>query len=129
MSTSDDGCPILIVEDDPDLRYMMVQMLALEGFEPEGASDGLEALQRLRSPGRRPRVIVLDMMMPRMDGWEFCRERALDPELGQIPVVVLSAAPRATLNVDATAIISKPFDYDTLLEAVRRECRTDLIRL
>ena len=55
------GCPILVVEDDPDLRYMMVQMLALEGFDPEGASDGVEALQRLRSPGRRPRVIVLDM--------------------------------------------------------------------
>jgi CheY-like chemotaxis protein len=116
------GCPILIVEDDPDLRYMMVQMLALEGFEPEGASDGVEALKRLRSPGPRPHVIVLDMMMPRMDGWEFCRVRALDPDIGQIPVVVLSAAPRHILDIDAAAVISKPFDYDTLLEAVRREC-------
>jgi len=116
------GCPILIVEDDPDLRYMMVQMLALEGFEPEGASDGLEALNRLRSPGPRPHVIVLDMMMPRMDGWEFCRLRALDPDLWRIPVVVLSAAPRNILNIGAAAVISKPFDYDTLLAAVRRQC-------
>jgi CheY-like chemotaxis protein len=111
---------VLVVEDDPELREMMVQMLALEGYEPESASDGLDALQRLRRPGPLPRLILLDMMMPRMDGWEFCRQRALDPAIAAIPLVVLSAAPRDRVNVAATAFLPKPFDYDTLLMTIRR---------
>ena len=116
------GCPILVVEDDRELRAMMVTMLALEGFEPEEACDGAEALNRLRGPGPRPHVIVLDMMMPRMDGWEFCQHRALDPAIRQIPVVVLSAVPRDRVKVPAAAVLSKPFDYDTLLSTLRRHC-------
>jgi CheY-like chemotaxis protein len=116
------GCSVLIVEDDPELRHMMVQMLALEGFEPESAGDGLEALQMLRAPGPHPHVIVLDMMMPRMDGWEFCREQRRDPRLAHIPVVVLSAAPREWLQIPAAAVLSKPFDYDRLLAAIRTNC-------
>jgi CheY-like chemotaxis protein len=117
----DERCTVLVVEDDRELREMMVVMLALEGFEPEEASDGAEALDRLRR-GARPHVILLDMMMPRMDGWEFCRQRALDPVLGEIPVVVLSAVPRERIRVPAAAVLSKPFDYDTLLSTVRRLC-------
>jgi CheY-like chemotaxis protein len=116
------GCSVLIVEDDPELREMMVQMLALEGFEPCPATDGLDALEKLRAPGPHPRLILLDMMMPRMDGWEFCRARALDPVMKTIPLVVLSAAPREHVNVDAAAFLTKPFDYETLLRAIRAHC-------
>ena len=117
----DERCTVLVVEDDRELREMMVVMLALEGFDPEEASDGAEALDRLRH-GARPHVILLDMMMPRMDGWEFCRQRALDPAIEDIPVVVLSAVPRERIHVPAAAVLSKPFDYDTLLNTVRRLC-------
>jgi CheY-like chemotaxis protein len=116
------GCAVLVVEDDPELREMMVQMLVLEGFVAEAACDGVEALDKLRSAGIRPHVILLDMMMPRMDGWEFCRQQALDPALEHIPVVVLTAAPREHVEVGAAAVLSKPFDYDTLLHTVRAYC-------
>lgn len=113
---------VLVVEDDADLREMMVQLLALEGFEPECAADGEEALRKLRASHPRPQVIVLDMMMPRMDGWEFCREQALDSTLADIPIVVLSAAPRDQLQVPGSVVLSKPFDYDTLIRALRTYC-------
>jgi CheY-like chemotaxis protein len=113
---------VLVVEDDAGLREMMIEMLALEGFEPQSASDGVEALERLRSAEPTAHVIVLDMMMPRMDGWEFCRQRAADPALTDIPVVVLSAAPREQIQVRAAAVLAKPFDYDTLLTAIRSHC-------
>ncbi len=116
------GCPVLVVEDDAELREMMVAMLALEGFEPQSACDGLEALARLKTDKRRPHVIVLDMMMPRMDGWEFCRERAKDPDLEDIPIVVLSAAPAERIGVPVQAIVPKPFDYDRLLMTIRAHC-------
>jgi CheY-like chemotaxis protein len=120
--TASSGCPILIVEDDEELREMMVAMLALEGFEPASARDGIEALDHLRGRQRRPHVIVLDMMMPRMDGWEFCRQRQQDPALHGIPVVVLSAAPADRLQVPVEAVVPKPFDYDKLLSTIRAHC-------
>ncbi|MGE0451866.1 MAG: response regulator [Vicinamibacterales bacterium] len=116
------GCSVLIVEDDDDLRQMMVALLALEGFEPEAACDGAEALTMLRSDSRRPCVIVLDMMMPRMDGWEFCRQRALDPSIGDIPIIILSAAPTERLQIPVAAVLPKPFDYDRLLRTIRSHC-------
>ena len=114
---------MLVVEDDRDLREMMIQILALAGFEPSSARDGVEALERLHGADRPPHVIVLDMMMPRMDGWTFRRIQESDPVLADIPVVVLSAAPRDRLEpVHAAAILQKPMDYDRLLEAVRANC-------
>ena len=83
-------CPILIVEDDEDLREMMAQLLALEGFKAETAANGREALAYL-ALGDRPDVILLDLMMPVMDGWEFRRQQVTDPALAAVPVVVLSA--------------------------------------
>jgi two-component system, chemotaxis family, chemotaxis protein CheY len=121
MNTSS-GCGVLVVEDDADLREMMVQMLALEGFEPEAAVDGIEALEKLRRGGPRPHVILLDLMMPRMNGWDFCRERARDPEMRAIPVVVLSAVPREQVGVEVAAFLPKPFDYQKLLTTLRQHC-------
>ncbi len=111
---------VLVVEDDPDLRQMMVQMLTLEGFGTKTARDGQDALDHLRAFRPLPDVILLDMMMPRMDGWQFCREQQADPALRGISVVVLSAAPRDRLNVGAAEVILKPFNWDTLVAALRR---------
>src|SRR5215203_433916 len=87
------ACPVLVVEDDPDLREMMCVSLEHEEFAPHAARDGLDAFEQLRGRRVDPQVILLDLMMPRMDGVEFCRAREHDPALRDIPVVVLSASP------------------------------------
>src|SRR3954469_6592848 len=93
---TDHGRPhhrVMVVEDEADLRDMMQMLLNAEGFDADVACDGRDALERLRRDGRRPRVILLDMMMPRMDGWAFRQRQLADPVLAPIPVVIVSAAP------------------------------------
>jgi CheY-like chemotaxis protein len=116
-------CPVLIVEDDVELRDMMAQLLTLEGFVATAVANGREALEYLRK-GDRPDIILLDLMMPVMDGWEFRRKQQSDPTLATVPVVVLSALDhRRAAEVDAVAFLKKPLDFDRLLELVRRYCR------
>src|SRR6185369_16004642 len=111
-------CPVLIVEDDEDLRDMMAQMLTIEGFAATAVANGREALDYLRQ-AIKPHVILLDLMMPVMDGWEFRRRQQADPELAPVPVIVLSALdPSRAAPVDATAFLKKPLDFDRLLELV-----------
>jgi CheY-like chemotaxis protein len=118
-----DRCPILIVEDDSDLREMMEQLLSLEGFNPVTAANGRQALDYLRSSGT-PNVILLDLMMPVMDGWEFRREQERDPAIARVPVVVLSALDEQRAgNLGADAFLKKPLDFDRLLALVRHYCR------
>jgi len=116
-------CPVLIVEDDEDLRDMMAQMLTIEGFETATVANGREALDYLHATGK-PHVILLDLMMPVMDGWEFRRQQKADPELAPVPVIVLSALDQGrAAPVDAEAFLKKPLDFDRLLELVRDHCR------
>ena len=116
-------CPVLIVEDDVELRDMMAQLLTLEGFVATAVANGREALDYLRL-GDRPDIILLDLMMPVMDGWEFRRKQQSDPALATVPVVVLSALDhRRAADVDAVAFLKKPLDFDRLLELVRHYCR------
>jgi CheY-like chemotaxis protein len=123
MHSADSQCPVLIVEDDEDLRDMMAQLLTIEGFDAATVSNGREALDYLQT-SEKPHVILLDLMMPVMDGWEFRRQQKADPDLARVPVIVLSAldAGRAS-TVDATAFLKKPLDFDRLLELVRLHCR------
>ena len=117
-------CPVLIVEDDAELRDMMAQLLTLEGFAATAVANGREALEYL-GRGNRPDIILLDLMMPVMDGWEFRRKQQSDPALAAVPVVVLSALDhRRAAEVDAVAFLKKPLDFDRLLELVRRYCRS-----
>ena len=121
--TESSQCPVLIVEDDEDLRDMMAQMLTLEGFQATTAANGREALDYLHTSSK-PHVILLDLMMPVMDGWEFRRLQQADPELAPVPVIVLSALDSArAATVDAAAFLRKPLDFDRLLELVRQHCR------
>jgi CheY-like chemotaxis protein len=116
-------CPVLIVEDDEDLRDMMAQMLTIEGFDTAAVANGREALDYLHSADK-PNLILLDLMMPVMDGWEFRRQQKADPELAPVPVIVLSALDQArAAPVDAEAFMKKPLDFDRLLELVRDHCR------
>jgi CheY-like chemotaxis protein len=114
--------PVLIVEDDADLREMMAQLLALEGYRAKTVANGQEALDYLKQEGV-PELILLDLMMPVMDGWEFRRRLAEDPALASLPVVVLSALDQArAADVDGVAFLKKPLDFDRLVELVRRYC-------
>lgn len=118
--------PVLIVEDDDDLREMMAQLLTLEGFRAETVANGREALEYLRR-GDLPDLILLDLMMPIMDGWEFRRIQSADPALASLPVIVLTALePTGTADFGDAMFLIKPLNFDRLLQLVRRYCgRTD----
>ena len=122
MTRPDTHCPVLIVEDDQDLREMMAQLLTLEGFEAATVSNGREALEYLHRAST-PNVILLDLMMPVMDGWEFRRQQQADPALAPVPVIVLSALDQArAAKIHAAAFLKKPLDFDRLLSLVRTYC-------
>jgi CheY-like chemotaxis protein len=114
---------VLIVEDDPDTRDMLAHFLELSGFEVEKAANGHEALNALRG-GDNASVILLDLMMPVMDGWEFRAAQRLDPTLSAIPVIVVTAAgPRERVPpIDADAWLPKPVDLDRLLDTLMPFC-------
>ena len=116
-------CPVLIVEDDADLREMMAQLLLLEGFTAQAVGNGREALEYLRRSDA-PQVILLDLMMPVMDGWEFRREVQRNPKVANVPVIVLSALDQNRAGyIGEVAFLKKPLDFDRLLDLVRQYCR------
>ena len=113
---------VFIVEDDLDTREMLARFLELEGFRVESAENGKAALERLES-GTRACVILLDLMMPVMDGWQFRQAQVQDAALARIPVIVVSAAGRDRIErIDADAYLSKPVDLDELLACLTRFC-------
>jgi CheY-like chemotaxis protein len=116
--------PVLVVEDDADIRDAMVGILEAEGYAVCAAVHGADALAQLKA-GSRPCIILLDLMMPVMDGWAFCEEREKDPELAAIPILVLSAVARhdpRNARVRALDHLPKPLNIDKLLAAVERYC-------
>jgi len=120
-----DGTTVLLVEDDFDLRDALIPVLEYDGHQVVGAANGREALEQLRS-GQRPSLILLDLMMPEMDGSQFRAEQLRDPELASIPVVVVSAdayAEQKAAVLGAVACLRKPVDIDDLLEEIRRRAR------
>jgi len=113
---------VLIVEDDPDLRGLLRTMLAMEGLDVDEAPHGRAALDSMQR--RRPDLILLDMRMPIMDGWAFCRE--LDRQGDRPKVIVLTAAAdpaERAAEVRADGWLGKPFEYKALLSAVERVLR------
>ena len=109
---------VLVVDDDPDIRELLVAALADDGFVSESARNGREALDVLDHFDAD--VIVLDLMMPVMDGWTFA---ARMKERRSIPIVVLSAAADLTRQADsvgAADVVPKPFDLETLLPTIAR---------
>jgi CheY-like chemotaxis protein len=112
---------VLVVDDEQGLLEVMRFALEGEGFEVETARNGMEALQRLRT-GRSPSLVLLDLMMPVMSGWEFLDEVARLPALAPPPIVVLTAA--GSMGVPGAAeVVRKPYDLGVLLDAVERHTR------
>jgi len=114
---------IFIVDDDNDTRNALSELLEAEGFSVDGAPNGREALARLRSGRVHPAAILLDLMMPGMDGWDFRSEQMRDPELARVPVVIVSAsgfsAESIRLQFRPAAYVPKPIERAALLDVLR----------
>lgn len=111
---------VLVVEDDVDVRATLGDFLSEEGYEVETATNGQEALSQLAK--HKPGIVLLDLMMPVMNGWEFLERRNTDKELSQVPVLVLSAVPGKPYVPGALACLKKPIDLHRLMDFVELYC-------
>lgn len=107
---------VVVVDDDRDLRELLVQVLTDLGLEAVGYGDGRAALEGLRGAAAAPAAILLDLEMPGMSGWELRRELLRDPALARIPVVVSSGSDPASLPVDA--VLPKPYGIAELCQVL-----------
>ena len=117
-----DGFDVLVVEDDDDVREALLLLLGDDGVHAVGATDGRDALEKIRG-GLHPSLILLDLMMPVMDGERFLHARKADPELAAIPVVVVSAMQKMKVDpveLDVDEMITKPVDPVRVLETVNQ---------
>jgi CheY-like chemotaxis protein len=116
---------ILVVDDDPEIRETMIEVLQEAGYEAVGAADGLEALAQLRDPEDRWCVVLLDLMMPNMDGRTFRSQQLQDPGISPIPVVIVSAMSdvrEAAEELDVAAHMMKPVRLAELVKIVDQFC-------
>ena len=116
---------ILLIEDAVDIQNLLAQLFELEGYEVLSAFHGKEALTKLHSLECLPHIILLDLMMPVMDGYAFRREPRMHPRIATIPTVVMTAERdihSKRNEIPADAYIQKPLDIDHLLDVVRQNC-------
>jgi CheY-like chemotaxis protein len=126
MTSSSEDYDILIVEDDFDIREVLTEVLVDEGYCVAGAANGKEGLALLNAGGR-PKIVLLDLMMPVMSGWQFVAEQRKNHALAGIPVVVVSAdgnLQQKAASLKASGFLRKPVEIDDLLEVVARYCRS-----
>jgi CheY-like chemotaxis protein len=114
---------ILVVDDDEGALEALSDILEYEGYAVSRAKNGLEAYESLeRSDAGHPQLIILDLLMPVMDGWEFRSRQLQNPLIAKIPVLVVTAI-GATAGIEATALMHKPVDVDALLRTVAQYCQ------
>jgi CheY-like chemotaxis protein len=115
--------PILIVDDDKEVRIALAELLEGEGYTVAGAHNGHEALKLMRG-GLRPAIILLDLMMPVMDGWDFRSEQRRDPAFSHVPVVIVSASGFSPESIHTqfrpAAYVPKPLEHQRLLDVIGR---------
>jgi len=117
------GC-VLVIDDDPAIREVVSTILALEGYCVEAAGSGADALELLQG-GVRPRLILMDLRMPGVDGWTLHDKLKHEPALAKIPVVVISGdrdATQAGSSLCVDGVLTKPIDLTDLLQTVERHC-------
>lgn len=116
---------VLLIEDDPDIRDLMFQALQFENYDVFTAEHGLEALEKLRkidAPGKLPGLILLDLMLPVMDGWQFLAECQATPQFSAIPIVIVSASNREANGKTVVGYLRKPIDLEDLFKFVKKYC-------
>ena len=119
VRTGLDPHKILIVDDERDIRDSLKQLLEFEGYEVTTAANGQEAYQYLLG-NLRPSLIVLDLMMPIMNGWEFSDTISRNSVLSDIPVILLTAFSDQTFDIQANDVLRKPVDLERLIPAIKR---------
>jgi CheY-like chemotaxis protein len=113
---------ILLAEDDEDLREAMVETLNEAGYSVEAVGNGRDAIEWLEDADHPPKLILLDLMMPIMDGWQFLEARQKTPKVASVPVVVLSASGSFDSTKDTVAFMRKPVAVKPLLDIVATYC-------
>ncbi|MHB8512394.1 MAG: response regulator transcription factor [Actinomycetota bacterium] len=121
---------ILAVDDNRVIQQLLVVNLELEGYEVVTASDGEEAISQIHS--EKPDLVLLDVMMPKLDGWEVARRVKADPKIARTPIIFLSARAqdldvRRGLELGVHAYMTKPFDPVDLMDVVQRVLRGERI--
>lgn len=115
-------CLVAIIEDDSEFRNMLRELLEEEQYRVVALANGAEALEALRGD-TVPNVILLDVSMPVMDGFDFLRYRNEDPKLAAVPVVlVTNAKPHERPTIGVNDVVRKPIDIDEILFAIKRYC-------
>jgi len=115
-----DSKDVLVVEDEPYLCDLLADVMEAEGHRARKALNGLDALSQVAK--QVPQLILLDLMMPVMDGWEFIAALRANPDWKDIPIVIITAVydvARTQRETGAKAVITKPFDIDQLADVVR----------
>jgi CheY-like chemotaxis protein len=108
---------VLVIDDDEDVRWALLELLQLLGFVAVGASNGADGLRLARE--RAPRLILLDLRMPIMNGWQFLQHRRQSASLASIPVAVVTAEPSGTMiDPDVQALLTKPIGEEELRTAL-----------
>ena len=123
MSTERKSRSVLVVEDDPDIRESVVEVLQDEGYTVLAAADGQEALERLSGKDPRPHIILLDLMMPVMNGYQFRAAQLERADLAAIPVLVVTADANARAKAEslsAAGFVQKPVKIQPLLDLIER---------
>ncbi len=117
---------VLVVDDDEDLREEIVELIENEGYTATGVTDGKEALDYLTIVPTKPKLMLLDLMMPAMDGWEVLNEMRQSEMLATIPVVIISARYTELAGASVPGLrvrsMAKPLDSEALLSVVRETC-------
>lgn len=116
---------ILLVEDDSDIRSALENFLEEEGYPVETAENGKEGLKKLEEldeKEKKPGLVLLDLMMPVMNGWEFLEEKNHRPPLSKVPVLVISAVPGSPRIPGALGFLKKPIDLNRLMDFVELYC-------
>lgn len=110
---------ILVVEDDDDIRNSLKQLLEYEGYYVTTAPNGKEALDQLHCQ-QQPSLILLDLMMPVMNGWDFEKNFSSLPEFKEIPIVAVTAFGDKTNGMRLKGIVKKPIDFDLLFSLIQQ---------
>lgn len=110
---------VLIVDDNVDLRMLISKALRNEGISSDSAVDGKDAIEKLKSV-KTPSVILLDLMMPVMDGFEFLKWKSTSNDWAGTPVIILSASAHSEIPEGAVAFIKKPVDLNDLFEVLKK---------
>ncbi len=116
------GQLVMVIDDDEDIRAALSGLLEEAGFRVVGFGNGKQGLAYLAT-GELPCLILLDLMMPVMDGWQFRVEQMMNPALASVPVIVITAGGTASRGPDlGVEVVAKPFDMNVLLTMVRSHC-------